>query len=545
MQKSLNSQEQRYFNIAQLDANAVNAHDERIIASRGVGKSEGIDSSKVARNALYMPRSMNALLTPTYAKLLQNTLPAVGLGLERMGYKRDIHWVVGRKPEKKLGFKEPYTKGFDYSNSMTWFNGSVFKFISFETKMSSNSMSLDSVIGFEAKYLKYDKIINEVSQANRGRNPHFENCPYHHSTYYSSDMPTSKGGMWLIEEEKKMTHDLIDAIKSRIADLVYFMKKRSTSYTERQIAECRKDINRWRSKAFYFKEYNIFDNLELITPERIAEFKRDLPPLIFRTSILNQRIFKQPNGFYSALDEDAHFYVDDNSSYFLNLEYDLQKAASETCLADADLSEDLPLCIAFDYNSAISSMSIGQTPFNVYGQELRTVNSMFVKTPDKLQDLVKKFCKYYSPRINRDVVYYYDSTAIHTYANTSESFADLIIRILRDHGFNVIDVYIGNPMPHQSKHLYIDMALKGAKYMFPSFNLHRNEYLKLAMEQAGVKVGRNGFEKDKSMEKLEDSPEFPDEQKTHITDSWDTLFIGCNFYPYNGADVQPPASWNN
>jgi len=543
MPKLSNNPDRKYFNVAQLDAMSVNAHDERFIASRGVGKSEGLDAAKVARNALYMPRSMNAILTPTYAKLLQNTLPAVALGLERMGFKRDIHWVVGRKPEKRLGFKEPFTKGFDYSNSMSWFCGSVFKFISFETKMSANSMSLDSVIGFEAKYLNYQKIINEVSQANRGRNPHFEGNPAHHSTYYSSDMPTSKLGMWLIEEEKKMTHDLVDAIKSRIADLAYFLAKPRTSYTDRQIAACRQDINLWRSKAFYYKEYNIFDNLELITPERIAEFKRDLPPLIFRTSILNQRIFKHPNGFYSALDEDVHFYTDDNSSFFLNLEYDLQQAARATCLADADLSEELPLCIAFDYNSAISSMSIGQTPITNFGNELRTVNSMFVKTPDKLQDLALKFCKYYSARINRDVVYYYDSTAIHTYASTSESFDEIIKRILTEQGFNVIGVYIGNPMPHSSKHIYIDMSLKGAKYLFPRFNIHNNEYLKLAFEQAGVRVGRNGFEKDKSLEKLEDSPDFPDETKTHITDSWDTLWIGCNFYPHNGSDIQPPAKW--
>lgn len=533
-----------YFNQGQLDAMAVNAAHERVIGSRGVGKSEGFDARVVARNALSMPRSLNAILTPTYAKLLQNTLPAVAVGLERMGYKRDIHYVVGRRPERKLNFQKPYTRAFSYENAMSWFNGSVFNFISFETKMSSNSMSLDSVIGFEAKFLNYQKIVNEVGQANRGRNPHFENCPYHHGTYYSSDMPTSRAGMWLLEEEKKMTHDLVDAIKSRMADLAFFKRKKNSEYVYRQIAECRKDIAKWRSVAFYYKEYSILDNLELVSSKWIAQQERDLPPLIFRTSILNQRIFKHPNGFYSALDEAIHFYVDDNSSYFKNLEFNLQQAAMQTCLSDADLSEDLPLSIAFDYNSAISSMSIGQTPTSLkYGNELRTVNSLFVKTPDKLQDLVKKFCDYYRPRINRDVVYYYDSTAIHTYAHTSESFKDIVIGILKANGFNVIEIYIGNPMAHESKHLYIDLALKGTQYLFPTFNMHNNEYLKLAMEQAGVKTGRNGFEKDKSLEKLEDSLEYPDEQKTHITDSWDTLFVGCNFYPFNLSSMLPPAQW--
>ena len=66
------------------------------------------------------------------------------------------------------------------------------------------------------------------------------------------------------------------------------------------------------------------------------------------------------------------------------------------------------------------------------------------------------------------------------------------------------------------------------------FNLHNCEYLKLAMEQTGIKIGRNGFEKDKSAEKYEDSPEQPDETKTHVTDAWDTLYIGMCLFP---ADI--------
>ena len=50
------------------------------------------------------------------------------------------------------------------------------------------------------------------------------------------------------------------------------------------------------------------------------------------------------------------------------------------------------------------------------------------------------------------------------------------------------------------------------------------------MEQAGVRQGRNGFEKDKSVESTPDTVDNPDEQKTHVTDAWDTLFIGMNYH---------------
>ena len=65
---------------------------------------------------------------------------------------------------------------------------------------------------------------------------------------------------------------------------------------------------------------------------------------------------------------------------------------------------------------------------------------------------------------------------------------------------------------------------------FTIFNVLNNEYLKIAMEQTGVRQGKNGFEKDKTPESTEDTADNPDELKTHVTDAWDTLFIGVNFF---------------
>jgi hypothetical protein len=93
--------------------------------------------------------------------------------------------------------------------------------------------------------------------------------------------------------------------------------------------------------------------------------------------------------------------------------------------------------------------------------------------------------------------------------------------------------------------MYIDSALKGdPQYLFPQFNLMNNEYLKIALEQTGVRQGRNGFEKDKSVEKTLDTPENPDEIKTHITDAFDTLFVGCNFYYTEPTGIIGGVGWS-
>ena len=49
---------------------------------------------------------------------------------------------------------------------------------------------------------------------------------------------------------------------------------------------------------------------------------------------------------------------------------------------------------------------------------------------------------------------------------------------------------------------------------------------------AGVVRGRNGFRKDKGGEKLDETEENLLEHRTDGTDAFDTLFIGCEKFPY-------------
>ncbi len=162
---------------------------------------------------------------------------------------------------------------------------------------------------------------------------------------------------------------------------------------------------------------------------------------------------------------------------------------------------------------------------------MRVIRSFFVKTPMKLQELVRQICDHYAPMTSRQIFFYYDSTFIWETGSTSESYADVISRVLTENGWNPEHVFVGQPPRHDWKHQEIDLSLKGDPgYLTIRFNLLNNEFLKIAMEQTGVRHGRNGFEKDRSPESTPDSAEEPDEYKTHITDAFDTLWYGMNFY---------------
>lgn len=65
------------------------------------------------------------------------------------------------------------------------------------------------------------------------------------------------------------------------------------------------------------------------------------------------------------------------------------------------------------------------------------------------------------------------------------------------------------------------------------FNRTNNEDLILAIQAAGVSRGRNGFRKDKGGEKLAETEEVLLEHRTDGTDPFDTLYIGCEKFPYH------------
>lgn len=527
----------KYFNECQQEAMAVAAKDEYIVASRAFGKSEGIDAPRLIRNVHAMPRSAGAIISPTYAKLLQNTLPAIFHALDRLGYKRNIHYFLGRKAPRNLSFQLPYINPFSYEHVIHWFNGSIQHLISFDRPMSANSMSLDYILAPEAKFLDYDKVKNEVLPANRGNINYFGDCPWHHGQVYTTDMPTNKTGQWILEKEKDMDLELINLVKHIYYDYKKLKSEANLTKTGKaKLNKLTKELAYFRSFATFFAEFNVIDNIELLGTKFIRDMKRDLPPLIFQTAILNKRIRKIENGFYPNLDEKVHYYESHDNSYLDNLrnnhgDIDLKTAQKDTCMKDGDIDPKKHLSIAFDYNANINWVVVGQTPGN---KELRTLNAQYTKHRKKLRSLCDKWAEYYKYHQTKEVVYYYDATALESaYADEeTETFADIVKKTLTKHGWNVHPIYIGKTMRHNLKHQYIDDGLTGKKYLFPTFNKYNCEYLLLAMEQTGVKIGRNGFEKDKSGEKLDETPEDPLETRTDSTDAWDTLFIGCNFFPF-------------
>ena len=182
-----------------------------------------------------------------------------------------------------------------------------------------------------------------------------------------------------------------------------------------------------------------------------------------------------------------------------------------------------------DYNANINWIVAGQPT----GRRLNVIKSFYTKFERKIPALIDDFCLYYAHHQCKVVVYYYDSTALGgNYAVNEQDFHWVVCHEFERHGWQVEDVNLGNPMRHDEKYLLINQGFAGKQRLMPMFNRQNNDDLILAIQTAGVTRGRNGFRKDKGGEKLAENEENLLEHRTDGTDAFDTLYIGCEKFPY-------------
>ena len=525
---------QIYFNEPQRLTQLIGANISVIVAGRRTGKTDSIAAPFVLRNMQRMPGSTGGIVVPTFKHGLTNTLPGLFAAWKRWGYIQGVHYVVGRKPPKS--FAKPIIEPSDYEHVISFYNGSVAIIISQDRPGSSNSLTLSWLLIDEAKFIDYEKLKDETFPANGGIKSYFGKHSFNHSIMILSDMPQTQKGSWFLHYKDKMDEELIDTIKATIYEIwktkerVRRLKdegKAVPKYLKRYLRTLDTNLNKMRSVAVYYKEYSSIENLQLLGENYIKQMKRDLTPKTFQTSILCQRIGIAKDGFYSSMRE-GHKYNASDFEYLDSLGYDFAPEAMD-CRADKDINPLAPICIGMDYNANINWIVAGQPE----GRRLNIIKSFYVKFERKIPALVEEFCNYYAHHQNKTVVYYYDTTALGAnYAVNEQDFHWVVCHEFEKRGWQVEDVYLGNPMRHDEKYLLINQGFAGKQRLMPFFNRQNNDDLILAIQTAGVVRGRNGFRKDKGGEKLDETEENLLEHRTDGTDAFDTLYIGAEKFPY-------------
>lgn len=552
-----------YMNPAQRAVYNYRCRSTTVEAGRGTGKTDGLIAPHMLGCVQSMPRGTGLFLGNSIKQLFTKTVPKTMAAIERMGLKEGVHFFRGHAP-KKCNFKEPIVRPKVWENCIHFWNGFVYYMISTGVKAASNGMDACTVDSDEARFQPEALVKGEILPCLRGINtshPGFdENMnPFYKSIMFVSDAPLTKRQAWLRKRRDEQTPE----INRKIAEMI---REAQICPEIVQAPKYQRELNKLRCQASIYFSFSTVENIDILGEQFLRTMKKELTPTMYDISILNLEKEEINDGYYANFDPDVHCYLSNDEEQLeaaqkynkrtitqiyeggrtLRVEsesIDLNELSkAQDCCLDTDIKPGEPLRIAFDYNAHINCLVIGQTDSRSNTSVLRILNSMTNVKNTRIEGLCKMFCKYYEPhRLTcRDVIFYYDDTAKQGAAYASERheetrFYNIVKKVLRSHGWNVIEVAMGRPMSHNKKYEFLNGCFAGTQRPFLRINKENNEYLIASMENARVKEGRNGFEKDKSQEKNRVSKEVDDIEaelstRTDLSDAFDTLVIGVRYY---------------
>lgn len=529
-------QKHQHLNIPQMRSGLIMAPEEWAVWARGTGKTTGVLAPKSATYLNMMPRCTGVFVAATFQQLLTRTLKPLVAGWERMGYKRGVHFLVGEKPTKKWkemwNWEGPYQPPFDYSHFICWWNGAGIQMISQDRVGSSNGVSIDFIMGDEAKLLNEARLKEELFPANRGIYKELANNPHHHGKTFTTDMPVGTAGRWILDKREQMDLnklysiwtllEKIDKINKQISET---NNKTIQSQLAKKIASGEQLLNILRRNFVYYHEASALDNVDALGIDYFKEELRSLSKFQFSTAILNIRPYKMEDGFYPTLNEEKHGYFSYKYDHFNKVGYDFELLSEyDDCRKDGDLIKNEPLHLAVDYNKSVWPFVTGQVTFNEEKgcKELRVLSGLHVKFPLSLSEALDTWTKYYKFHTDKQVYFWFDTTAL---GETRKSNRTDIVEGLEERGWTVHEMYINQALNHEVKYnfLYNLLAENNTYDWCVRMNRDNCKYLLLSMFQAQSRISNKGVKKDK---RPEHDPKFPQEEATHYSDAFDTLAIG-------------------
>ncbi|WP_276496717.1 hypothetical protein [Pontibacter litorisediminis] len=479
-----------------------------------------------------MPRSKWVLVGSTYKQILAVTLPSTIASLERIGYIKDKHYFVGRKPPAKYRWPLPYEPPLDDQYAIYFYTGACIQLVTQDANGSSaRGNNLDGIICDESLLLNKERFDKEVSAGNRGNRRYFGKNPLHHGVFHFSSMPYGDQGRWLIEAGDYILdkYDLL-SLQKEITDLqLKFIDSRDRDFRKRAWADMQEISKLIRftpdEKGLLYSEANAFDNIVNLGLKYLEQQRLELTDFVFLTEVLNRRPGTVEEGFYPMLDMKRHALDRNNNDYLIGLDFNLRKLQQKNCLMDSDCVATEPIRGAVDWGSKISVLSTAQ---HLPG-EYRFLKGLYVKHPKLINDLADQFIEYYEPHLKKEFFFIQDSEWGNARRPDSDmTYNEQFAERLRKAGWSVKIVNMGRVPPHQTRYHLAHEFLGEKDSRLPAirFNKDNCKDILTAMSLAPVKQGRDGqIMKDKSSEK---KLTVPGQEATHFTDTVDLHFLSID-----------------
>lgn len=515
-----------HLNIPQLMYSLVKPRIGVCVWGRFTGKTEGPGVDFTLNNIFSMPGSNGFIQGKTYAQLLERTLDALISGWEKRGFYENQHFWVGKSPEEKLMIPKSIREPISPKHYIKWFNGSGIYLVSQDKTSTINGVRTQWGFVDEAKFINKKKFDEQTIPTMAGGYAKWGHMSNYLSLLFCSDMPQHSSEKWLLDYEKDMDVELVEAIiavQFKIMNLRNKLKDLPEDSIEDRVHTL-KDIKRYtyavnelRRNCIYFSTASALDNIDAIGLEPLLNTKRVLSDIKFRVQILNEQLFKNENGFYALLDPVSH---SDNLVDYKYVSTESRGTARDSRW-DADVITTKALHIACDHNNIINSIVTAQES----GNNIRFLSSMYVLHPQLLDSMVEKWCDYYEHHHEKVVYYWFDSTSKKRNSMSDIKEWEEVERILIIRGWTVIRKDIGQIGSHTSRYMLWGKLFSGDTRL-PHFIYNRVNCKDWEVSCLGaglIKVG-DVYNKDKSSEKLDSG--VPPNEATHISEAGDILLWG-------------------
>lgn len=578
-----------YGNRAQLPKLLLQAPCEVSVEGRGTGKSFDI-GFKMDAVIRYLPRGICTITGKTFGQLLTRTLPSSLKLLNQIGHQKDFDYVIGRKPP--AGFLSSYEALSKFDNVISFRNGTRFVMISQSEPGSGRGANADYEIVDEALTIDREQYNNEVSPTNRGNNEFFGKksghpIPMHHGFKYSTSMPVTKEGRWVLEyadyyykERGVRIFDIWNRVVMMQVDILKVVDEykqldapqdaavpcpttpaavaaaqgtaASGGRKAELIAEFRRqwnEIQRLKKQiapfvsrsGVLFTLSNAFDNLEMLTWDYLLKNQKQLPALIFMVEIMNMYYDKVEDCFYS-LQERKHvyynFYDEDRLRGFASqVGFDFVNADFRSSVFDKDCEPSDPLELSFDWGSKICVMQVSQPRHwdFVNGcaseQICQTMINEFYSKPDGndnvlIDDLLGQFCKYYEHHVCKEVVFFKDKYGDHRNPNVlnSKTYNEMALDVLRKHGWSVaIKEHKGTEPPQSDKYVMWGIILNEQDDNYPRFRINGDKCHYTLISMNNAKVKQVKNNLEKDKSSERPGSGVLPEEATHFSDAADKI----------------------
>ena len=420
------------------------------IAGRASAKTVQVLAERVQEVAQDCPGAPFAWVADTYSDLHKNVIPSLIDGLSLLGWHPGTHYVINQEPPREWR-QRMYNVCTDWKNTMTFYTGFNFTFISLDRAAIGAGRSYVGVFGDEVKYFPEEKFTN-LLKAVRGFRVKYGDSVWYRSRTLTTDMPNPNhlGEYdWILKLARQ--NDKPRILLAMRAGFVYNDTKReyiarlqqaddlrarcrtdaslrpALAEAERQTALARRTMLRWeqrwlktrRGLSFFFISSS-FVNADILGEDWFHdEFAEGLEGAACNILSVIPRL-EAAQMFYCNLSM-KNFYADG----YLNDVIDRHPFGWEQdSSALRYLDPGRPLEAGMDAGNMLSMVFAQQA-----GHVLRVLKELYTLPPQNVRDLADKFLQYFRPHRRKLLKLYYDRS-MNNYRRTGADMATQIKRAI-------------------------------------------------------------------------------------------------------------------